>query len=116
MVNNLIIQGRLTADPEYKNLSTGVTYCSFTIASERAKNKDGERITDFIPCVGFGKTADFISKYFHKGDMAVVSGRMQSRAYEGSDGKKHMVYEAYIMEMNFCGGKSQNKQEDDVAF
>jgi single-strand DNA-binding protein len=105
MLNTITIQGRLTKNPESKTIPSGTALCSFTIASERPKKKDGDQQTDFIPCIAWAKTAEFMQKYFHKGDMIIVSGRLQSRQYEGQDGKNHLAYEVSISEANFCGGK-----------
>lgn len=105
MLNNITIQGRLTKEPEMKQIPSGTHLCSVTIASKRPKKKDSEEITDFIPAIAWAKTADFLSKYFHKGDMVIVSGRMQSRQYDGQDGKSHTAYEISISEINFAGGQ-----------
>lgn len=114
MLNEVILQGRLTADPEYRKLDSGLSYCSFTLAVERnGKKEEGKQDTDFVPCFSWKNTADFVSKYFHKGDMVVVSGRFQSRNYKGKDGNNHTAYEICVIEANFCGGK---KKEDQIAF
>lgn len=105
MLNTITIQGRLTKNPEPKTIPSGTALCSFTIACERPKKKDAETVTDFIPCIAWAKTAEFMQKYFHKGDMIIISGRLQSRQYEGQDGKNHLAYEVSISEANFCGGK-----------
>lgn len=105
MLNMITLQGRLTKEPEMKDIPSGIHLCSITIASERPKKKDSESQSDFIPCIAWAKTADFLKKYFHKGDQIIVSGRLQSRQYEGQDGKTHTAYEVSISEANFCGGK-----------
>lgn len=110
MLNSTIVQGRITSDPEVKVTANGYTYASFTLASERAKNKDGEKVTDFLPCIAFGKTAEFIQKYCSKGRMIIIAGRMQSRNYEGSDGKRHTAYEILISEINFCDSQKQDNR------
>lgn len=103
MLNTTILQGRFTRQPELKTTSGGTTICNFNLASDRG-GKD--KATDFIPCVAFGKTAEFVAKYFNKGDLTVVSGQLQSRNYESSDGAKKTAYEVYVKEVQFCGGKS----------
>lgn len=117
MLNNVNLQGRLTKDPEMRKLSSGLSYCSFILAVERnGKKEDGKQDTDFVPCMAWKNTADFIGKYFHKGDMAVLSGRFQSRNYEGQDGKNHVVYEICVSEMNFCGKKQADNADQNIDF
>lgn len=111
MLNTITIQGRLTADPETKSIPSGTHLISMTVACERPRNKDGESVTDFIPCIAWAKNADFIQKYFHKGDMIVILGRLQSRNYETADGKKRTAYEVSVSEANFCGGARTQKAE-----
>lgn len=103
MLNLIIIQGRLTKDPEFKQIPSGTHLVAMTIASERPSKKGEEKVTDFINAIAWARTADFISQYFKKGDMIIVSGRMQSRAYETTDGSRHMAYEISISEANFAG-------------
>lgn len=111
MLNLITIQGRFTADPEVKNMPSGSKLCQITLACERPKNKNGEKNTDFVPCMAWGKTADFISNYFHKGDMVIISGRLQSRNYQTQDGAKRTAYEVSISEVNFCGSTAPRQQE-----
>lgn len=106
MLNTIILQGRLVADPEMKQIPSGVHLCSIVVASARNGKKDAEAVTDFIPCIAWSKTADFISKYFHKGDSVLITGRLQSRNYEDKEGQKRIAYEVSISEVNFCGGKA----------
>ena len=110
MLNIITIQGRLTGDPELKQTPSGVHLCNITIASERPKKKDTDTVTDFIPAIAWAKTADFLCRYFHKGDMIIVSGRMQSRNYESQDGSRHTAYEISISEANFCGTAVKREQ------
>lgn len=110
MLNIITLQGRFTADPELKTTATGVTLCNFTLASDRSMAKT--KTTDFIPCVCFGKTAEFISKYFKKGEMVIIEGQLQSRNYETSDGSRRVAYEVYIKECNFCGGKASGGSQE----
>ena len=105
MLNTVNLQGRFTKDPEQKTTAGGTVICSFQLASDRSMTKGKEKQTDFIPCVSFGKTAEFISKYFSKGEMAIISGQLQSRNYEAQDGSKRTAYEVYVKECHFCGGK-----------
>lgn len=107
MLNVTTIQGRLTKEPEMKQMPSGIHHCFITIASQRPKKKTGESTTDFIPAIAWAKMADFICQYFHKGDMIIATGRLQSRQYDGADGKSHTAYELSISEVNFAGGKAE---------
>ena len=102
MLNTIILQGRLTRDCEVRYTGNGKAVASFTLAVDRA-GKDGG--ADFIPCVAWEKTAKFLEQYFHKGDLCLVNGRMQSRDYEDKNGNKRTAYEVVVREVNFCGGK-----------
>lgn len=94
MLNRITVMGRLTADPELKTTTSGASVTSFTIACDRDfKNGSGEKETDFIEVVAFRNTAEFICKYFAKGRMAVVSGRLQIRNYTDKDGNKRKAAE-----------------------
>lgn len=95
MLNHITIMGRLTRDPELRTTQAGVSVVSFTVACDRdfGGRDGGERQTDFIDCVAWRQTADFVSKYFTKGRMAVVSGRLQSRKWETREGEKRTSWE-----------------------
>ena len=90
MLNHITIMGRLTRDPELRRTGSGIAVASFTLAVDRdfGKNENGERETDFIDCVAWRQTGEFVSKYFTKGRMAVVSGRLQIRNWTDKDGNK----------------------------
>ena len=89
MLNHITIMGRLTRDPELRRTGSGVAVASFTVAVDRDYAADGqERETDFIDCVAWRNTGEFVSKYFTKGSMAVVSGRLQIRSWSDKDGNK----------------------------
>lgn len=114
MLNKIIIQGRLTKDVEMRQTSTGTAYCSLSIACSRGKNKEGVEETDFLNAIAWASRAEFINRYFKKGDMILIEGRMQSRNYEDSNGNKRVAYDISISEVNFCGGGSKsagNNQE-----
>lgn len=107
MLNNVCLQGRLTKDPELRNTSNQVAYASFTLASERDfKDNSGNKATDFINCVAWRGTATFIGQYFHKGDMIVVNGKIQTRNYVDNNGNKVFVTEVLVENANFCGASS----------
>ena len=90
MLNHITIMGRLTRDPELRRTGSGIAVASFTLAVDRdfAPKDGGERETDFIDCVAWRQTGEFVSKYFTKGRMAVVSGRLQIRSWTDKDGNK----------------------------
>ena len=95
MLNHIVIMGRLTRDPELRTTQAGVSVTSFTVAVDRDfGGRDGsERQTDFIDCVAWRSTGEFVSKYFHKGSMIVVSGRLQSRKWQDRDGNNRTSWE-----------------------
>ena len=88
MLNHIVIMGRLTRDPELRRTGGGTAVTSFTVAVDRDFSSKDEKETDFIDCVAWRQTGEFVSKYFTKGRMAVVSGRLQIRAWTDKDGNK----------------------------
>ena len=111
MLNNCTIMGRLTRDPELRRTGSGVAVASFTLAVDRDFNpKDGgERETDFIDCVAWRGAGEFVSKYFSKGSMAIVSGRLQIRAWTDKDGNKRKSAE--IVAENVYFGEAKRSRE-----
>ena len=95
MLNHIVIMGRLTRDPELRTTQAGVSVTSFTVAVDRdfGGRDGGERQTDFIDCVAWRSTGEFVSKYFHKGSMMVVSGRLQSRKWQDREGNNRTSWE-----------------------
>lgn len=110
MLNKIILQGRLTKDVEMRTTSNGTKCCSIQIASSRGKNSQGVEETDFLNAIAWSKRAEFISQYFHKGDMILIEGRMQSRNYEDNNGNKRTAYDINISEVNFCGSNAKHNQ------
>ena len=108
MLNHIIIQGRFTAKPELKTTASGTSVTSFTLAVERDfKDKEtGERATDFINCTAWRGTAELVARYFDKGRMAIVSGRLQLRDYTDKDGNKRRAAEVVADSIYF--GDSNN--------
>ena len=105
-INNITILGRLTAEPEVKTTQSGNNVLSFSVAVDRSyQKKDEERQTDFIPCVAWRGTADFIAKWAQKGDVIGVTGELQSRNYEDKNGNKRVAYEVIVGDVSICGGK-----------
>ena len=95
MLNHIVIMGRLTRDPELRRTGTGTAVASFTVAVDRdfGGRDGGEKETDFIDCVAWRQTGEFVSKYFTKGRMIVVSGRLQIRSWTDKDGNKRRTAE-----------------------
>lgn len=109
MLNSIIIMGRLTADPELRTTSSGLSVSSFTVAVDRGYVKPGEeKKTDFIPVVAWRSTADFVSKYFRKGSMIAVQGSLQTRNYEDKNGNKRTAFEIIADQVSFCGSKAES--------
>lgn len=114
MLNRIDIMGRLVSDPELRRTGTGIAVCSFTIACERDfKDKDGNKETDFVNVVTYRNTAEFVDKYFTKGRMAVVSGRLQIRSWTDNDGNKRRTAE--IVADNVYFGDSKQATSDTSA-
>ena len=107
MLNHITIMGRLTKDPELRRTGSGTAVASFTVAVDRDfSNKDsGEKETDFIDCVAWRQTGEFVSKYFSKGRMAVVSGRLQIRSWTDKDGNKRRTAEVVADNVYFGDSK-----------
>jgi single-strand DNA-binding protein len=116
MLNKIVLQGRLTRDPELRRTNGGTAVASFTLAVDRDfKSQGGERETDFVDIVAWRNTAEFVSKYFPKGRMAVVFGRLQVRSYQDKDGNKRKAVEVVADNVYFCGDKPQSRTETDTA-
>lgn len=101
-LNQAIIMGRITRELELKQTPNGNAVLSFTVAVDRFV-KDGEKQADFISCVAWNKTAEFIAKYFGKGRMIAVTGSLRSRTYDDKNGTKHYVTEVWVSGADFTG-------------
>ena len=111
MLNRAIMMGRLTHDPELKTTQAGPQFCRFSIACDRDfKNTSGEKETDFFDCVAWRKTAEFVSRYFAKGRMIIVEGRMQNRSWTDKEGNKRRSTEIIVDAAHF--GDSKPKGEE----
>lgn len=111
-MNKVILSGRLTKDPDLRYTSGNNTaIAGFTIAVDRRIKKEGEQQADFIPCVAWQKTAEFIGKYFQKGSKILVIGRIQTRTWDDTEGKKHYVTEIVIEECEFADSKKSEVQQ-----
>lgn len=113
MLNHITLMGRLTRDPELRYTQSGTPVASFTLAVDRdfASKDGGERQTDFIDCVAWRQTGEFVSKYFAKGSMAVVSGRLQIREWQDKDGNKRRSAE--VVTDNVYFGESKRRDGGD---
>ena len=107
MLNTITIMGRMTRDPELRRTGSGVAVASFTLAVDRdfGKNENGERETDFIDCVAWRQTGEFVSKYFTKGRMAVVKGRLEIRNWIDKEGNKRRSAEVIAENVYFGDSK-----------
>ena len=108
MLNHIVIMGRLTRDPELRYTQSNTPVASFTLAVDRDyTGSNGERGVDFIDCVAWRSTAEFVSKYFQKGSMAVASGRLQLRDWIDRDGNKRRSSEVLATSVYFGGSKPE---------
>ena len=116
MLNHIVIMGRLTRDPELRRTGSGVAVTSFSLAVDRdfGKTESGEKETDFIDCVAWRQTGEFVSKYFTKGRMAVVSGRLQIRNWTDKEGNKRRTAE--IVADNVYFGDSKREGDAPASF
>lgn len=114
-MNEAILMGRLTRDPEMRSTQSGTPVCSFTVAVDRNfRTQSGERQTDFINCVAWRQTAEFVSKYFTKGRMIAIVGSIQSRNYTDKDNNKRTAVEVVVDKVSFAGDKPATKTEPNV--
>lgn len=107
--NKVILMGRLTNAPETKHTPNGVTVCNFSIAVDRKYTKGEEKRTDFFNVVAWRQTAEFIGKYFSKGNLILVCGELQTRSWTDQDGKVHHATEVVASEVSFCGEKKDSE-------
>ena len=108
MLNRVILMGRLTADPELKKTNSDISVTSFSLAVDRNYGKGADRQTDFINCVAWRQTGEFIARYFQKGSMIAVVGSIQSRSWDGNDGKKQYATEVVVDEAYFTGSRAES--------
>lgn len=111
-MNKVELIARMVRTPELQTTASGIDYCNFTVAvNRRFKNAEGNYEADFINCVAWRNQADFICKYFNKGDMVGLVGSIQTRTYDKDDGTKAYVTEVVVEEVHFCGSKTSNSSE-----
>ena len=111
MINTVILMGRLTADPELRQTTSGISVARFNLAVERDYTKEKE--TDFVPVVAWRQTAEFVSKWFHKGSMIAVRGELHQTHYKDKNGNERSSFDVVADKVSFCGGKG--KENTDVA-
>ena len=115
MLNSVIIMGRLTADPELRTTPNGLSVTSFTVAVDRNYKSGDERQTDFISVVAWRGTADFVTRFFKKGQMIAVQGSLQVRNYEDKNGNKRTAYDVVADNVSFCGSKNEGSNNTYAA-
>ena len=117
-MNKAILVGNLTRDPETRTTPSGVSCTTFTVACQRRfANQQGVREADFINCVAWRQTADFVARYFTKGSRIGVEGTIQTRSYDAQDGSKRYVTEVVVDNVEFVGSRSENTaRRDEVPF
>lgn len=115
MLNRCILMGRLCADPEMKHTASGVPCCHFRIAVNRKKQKDGTREADFINCTAWRQTAEFICRYFSKGNMIIIEGQLRNNDYTDNNGVKHYSMDVLVDSASFAepknAGADQSQQQ-----
>lgn len=126
MLNSIVIQGRFKADLELRHTQNNTAVASGTLAVQRSrKDASGEYPTDWIDVVFWGKSAEHASQWFHKGDMAIVRGRLESRDWEDKNGNKRRSWEVQAESIDFCGSRKEKstpeadeftETDDDVPF
>ena len=122
MLNKTFLQGRLTDDPELKHTANGKAFTDFSVAVEDGRKSNGERITNFFRIKAWGSTAEFICKYFEKGQQIIVEGRIAASSYTDRNHNKRRDVFVLVESVNFCGAKSAEAQskafeeafEDDI--
>lgn len=116
MLNKIFLQGRMTRDPELRHTQSGTAVASFTLAVDRDfKNQNGDKEADFVNCVAWKGTAEFVSRFFEKGRMAVIEGRLQSRKYTDKDGNNRVAYEIVASSIYFGDSKKESDPLDKLA-
>ena len=112
MLNNITLMGRLTREPELRHTHSGTPVASFTLAVERDFAQGDKKETDFIDCVAWRQTGEFAAKYFGKGQMAAVTGRLQLRDWTDKEGGKRKSAEVIVDNIYFCESKKKAETED----
>ena len=110
VINRVVLVGRLTKDPETRTTQNGVTVCNFTVACDRPYVKQGEeRQADFINCIAWRQTGEFVSKYFAKGNRIALDGSIQTRSWDDKNGNKRYATEVVVDHVEFVQSKSERE-------
>lgn len=109
-MNSVAIVGRLTRDPDNRATQDGTAISRFTVAVDRRVKKEGQQTADFISCISFGKTAEFIGKYFNKGMRIALTGRIQTGSYTNKDGQKIYTTDVISENVEFCERKLEAQE------
>lgn len=115
MINVVVVSGRITKDLNLRKTQSGASVVNFTLASDRMKKKDQEQQADFIAIQAWGKTADILCQYCHKGSLIALEGRIQTRNYDGADGKKVYVTEVVAENVQLMDGARQTSSSREQA-
>lgn len=108
MLNRIVIMGRLCAAPELKKTQSGTSVCSVCVAVDRPRRQDAEAQTDFLDIVAWRQTAEFLARYFGKGQQIAVEGKLQSRTWEDNEGHRRKAVEIVADQLHFCGQKQDS--------
>lgn len=115
MINRVVLMGRIATEIEFKHTPNGTSVAQFSVAVERSYAKQGEeKQTDFIVCVAWQKTAEFISKFFGKGRMIALEGNLRTRNFEDKNGSKHYITEVYVDNASFTGEAKQDSKANNT--
>jgi single-strand DNA-binding protein len=107
MLNRVFLHGRLTKDPELRQTTSGIAVVKFSVAVDRPYSKGKEKECDFIECVAWRQTAEFISRYFSKGSAIIIEGQLRNNNYEDKNGAKHYSYTVLVDQVHFAESKKQ---------
>lgn len=112
-MNVVVLKGRLVADPELRQTPSNVSVCRFKVAVDKYAKAGEERKADFIPCTAWRGTAEFVSKYFNKGQEIIVNGSIHNNDFTDKDGVKHYSFDVTAESVEFCGGKNSGTPSSD---
>lgn len=115
-LNTVILCGRLTSDPELRTTQNGVAVTSFTVAVNRPRQKDKEQEADFINCVAWRQTAEFVAKFFHRGNSICVTGSIGTRHYMTDSGEKRYITEVVVDNAKFVDSKADSQAQAPAAY
>ncbi len=114
MLNRVFLHGRLTRDPELRQTTSGIAVVKFSVAVDRPYSKDKEKECDFIECVAWRQTAEFVSRYFSKGNAIILEGQLRNNNYEDKNGTKHYSYSVLVDQVHFAESKKQQDSKPEL--